>query len=239
MSFPRRAYRLVLLGPPGVGKGTQAQLLCRHLGMCHLATGDLFRSAQCQANPSPALRAAREHMRRGELVPDDLVIAMVRERHACLRCDGGFLLDGFPRTVPQAEACDELLTELGVTLDGVISYELPVEQIVDRLSGRRVCSRCQATYHMSVRPPRVEMQCDRCSGELCQREDDRPEVIRNRMRAYAASTEPLIAYYRERGILISITADDTPEAILEQTLHLLHEQAARPARVAAVPKARA
>src|SRR5690606_33293679 len=154
---------------------------------------------------------AREHMRRGELVPDDLVIAMVRERHACLRCDGGFLLDGFPRTVPQAEACDELLTELGVTLDGVISYELPGEQIVGRLSGQHVC----------------------------QREDDRPEVIRNRMRAYAASTEPLIAYYRERGILISITADDTPEAILEQTLHLLHEQAARPARVAAVPKARA
>src|SRR5262245_7490511 len=205
-----RPYRLVLLGPPGVGKGTQAELLCRALGPCHLSTGDLFRAAQCGAEPSPALRAALEAMRRGELVPDSVVIAMVRERAGCLRCRGGFLLDGFPRSVPQAEALDALLVQQGVTLDRVLCYELPVEEIVARLSGRRTCPECKAIYHLLTRPPQDEGVCDLCQGQLLQREDDRPEAIRVRMLAYEESTRPLSHYYQRQGKLLRVQARGSP-----------------------------
>ena len=192
---------MVLLGPPGVGKGTQAQLLREALGTCHLSTGDLFRAAKCERNPSPALKQALEAMRRGELVPDDLVVTMVRERAGCLHCCGGFLLDGFPRTVAQAEALDDLLTELGVSLDAVLSYVLPVEQIVDRLGGRRTCEQCKSVFHITAQPPRVAGICDRCGGILVLREDDRPDSIRVRMRAYDASTRPLKDFYDRKGLL--------------------------------------
>src|SRR5689334_4644590 len=132
-----RSYRLILLGPPGVGKGTQAELLCENLGTCHLSTGDVLRAARCDPDPSPALREALDAMNRGELVSDGLVVSMVAERSGCLGCLGGFLLDGFPRTVAQAEALDQLLARRGVTLDAVLCYELPIDEIVDRLSGRR------------------------------------------------------------------------------------------------------
>jgi adenylate kinase len=221
-----RPYRLVLLGPPGVGKGTQAELLCQALGTCHLSTGDLFRAAQCGAEPSPALRAALEAMRRGELVPDEVVVAMVRERAGCLRCRGGFLLDGFPRTAAQAEALDRLLTEQGVVLDAVLSYDLPLEEVVARLSGRRTCPACKAVYHLTARPPRVEGVCDQCGGRLVQREDDRPESIRVRMRAYEASTRPLEEYYRRAGKLVPVRAAGTPEEILGRTLAALTERPA-------------
>jgi adenylate kinase len=217
----QRCYRLVLLGPPGVGKGTQAELLCRALGSCHLSTGDLFRASQCSPNPSPALRAALEAMRRGELVPDDVVVAMVRERAGCLRCLGGFLLDGFPRTAAQAGALDTLLTEQGVVLDAVLSYELPLEEIVARLSGRRTCPGCKAVYHVTARPPRAEGVCDQCGGRLLQREDDRPESIRVRMRAYETSTRPLAAYYARADKLVHVPAAGTPEDILRRTLDAL------------------
>jgi adenylate kinase len=207
----------VLLGPPGVGKGTQAELLCEALGTCHLSTGDLFRAAQCQTDPSPALRAALEAMRRGQLVPDPVVIAMVRERAGCLRCQGGFLLDGFPRSVPQAEALDAILFEQGVTLDSVLCYELPEEEIVARLSGRRTCSGCKTVYHLVTRLPQVEGVCDVCQGKLVQRDDDQPSVIRVRMRAYSESTQPLIDYYRRLGKLLSIPAVGSPEEILDRT----------------------
>ena len=161
---PRRPFRVVLLGPPGVGKGTQAELLCKSLGTCHLSTGDVFRAAQCQSDPSPALKAALEAMRRGELVSDGLVVSMVSERSGCLGCGGGFLLDGFPRTVAQAEALDELLEQQGVKLDAVLSYELPLAEIVDRLSGRRTCSKCKAVFHQTARPPQKEGVCDLCGG---------------------------------------------------------------------------
>jgi adenylate kinase len=208
-----------------VGKGTQAELLCKSLGTCHLSTGDVFRAAQCQGDPSPALKAALEAMRRGELVSDGLVVSMVSERSACLGCGGGFLLDGFPRTVAQAEALDRLLDEQAVKLDAVLSYELPLAEIVDRLSGRRTCAKCKAVFHQTARPPRKEGICDLCGGTLIQRDDDRPESVRVRMRAYEDSTRPLADYYRQTGRLVTISADGTPEAILERSLGALRRHA--------------
>ena len=220
-----RPFRIVLLGPPGVGKGTQAELLCKSLGTCHLSTGDVFRAAQCQSDPSPALKAALEAMRRGELVSDGLVVSMVSERSGCLGCGGGFLLDGFPRTVAQAEALDELLDQQGVKLDAVLSYELPLAEIVDRLSGRRTCSKCKAVFHQTARPPQKEGVCDLCGGALIQREDDRPESIRVRMQAYEESTRPLADYYQQTGRLLTISADGSPETILDRSLKSLQEHA--------------
>ena len=221
---PNRPYRLVLLGPPGVGKGTQAELLCQSLATCHLSTGDIFRGAQCQASPSPALKAALEAMRRGELVSDDLVVSLVRERVGCLRCSGGFLLDGFPRTVAQAEALAALLAGQGVEMDAVLSYELPLEEIVARLSGRRTCAACKAVYHVSARPPAVAGGCDQCGGRLVQREDDQPASIRVRMRAYEESTRPLVDYYRRAGKLVPVGASGSPEDILQRSLRALAER---------------
>ena len=214
-------YRLILLGPPGVGKGTQAQMLSDALGACHLSTGDLFRAAMCQTEPSPALRSALNAMRRGELVSDDLVVTMVRERAGCLRCRGGFLLDGFPRTVAQAEALDAVLADLGVAIDAAMSYELPLDEIVDRMGGRRTCSDCKAVYHATANPPRVPDICDRCQGRLFQREDDRPEPVRVRMQAYEESTKPLVEYYEREGKLQTIPATGTPAEVLGRSLHAL------------------
>jgi adenylate kinase len=220
-SIPRRPYRLVLLGPPGVGKGTQADLLCRELGTCHLSTGDIFRAAQCQAEPGPALRAALSAMQRGELVSDDVVLALVQERIGCLRCPGGFLLDGFPRTVAQADALDELLEEQGLALDAVLSYELPSEEVVARLCGRRTCPDCKAVYHLTACPPRVESICDQCGGRLTQRDDDRPEAIRVRLRVYEEWTRPLTRHYGQTGKLVVIRASGTPEEVLGRTTQAL------------------
>jgi adenylate kinase len=215
----------VLLGPPGVGKGTQAELLCKTLGTCHLSTGDVLRAAQCQTEHSPALQAALEAMNRGELVSDSLVVSLVGERSGCLRCGGGFLLDGFPRTAAQAEALDELLDRQGVRLDAVLSYELPLNEIVDRLGGRRTCSKCKAVFHVTARPSHRGGICDICGGELVQREDDRPDSIRVRMKAYEESTRPLADYYQRTGRLMTISAAGSPEAILERTLTALQRRA--------------
>jgi adenylate kinase len=166
-------------------------------------------------------------MRRGELVSDLVVISMVEERAGCLRCRGGFLLDGFPRTVAQAEALEALLSAQGVVLDAVLSYELPLDAIVERLSGRRSCALCKAIYHVTTRKPRVEGVCDQCGGQLVQREDDRPESIRVRMRAYQESTTPLTDYYERQGKLLLIPAAGSPGEILERSLHALSEQLAR------------
>jgi adenylate kinase len=225
-----RPHRLVLLGPPGAGKGTQAELLTQALGSCHLSTGDLFRAAQCVPEPSAALREALAAMRRGELVPDDAVVALVRERARCLRCRGGFLLDGFPRTVAQAEALDALLAEQGLALDAVLSYELPLEEVVARLGGRRTCPACKAVYHVAARPPRVEGACDQCGGALAQRADDRPESIRVRLRAYEESTRPLADYYVRAGKLVPVPASGAPEEILARALAALRGRAAGAAR---------
>jgi adenylate kinase len=222
-----RPYRLVLLGAPGVGKGTQAELLHERLGPCQLSTGDVFRAAKSldPCDRTPALNAALDFMKRGELVPDTTVLQMVRERVGCLRCQGGFLLDGFPRTVAQAEALDRILREEQLRLDAVLSYELPIERIVARLSGRRTCAKCKAVYHLETRPPRTAGVCDQCGGQLFQREDDRPEAVRVRMEAYQKSTAPLAVYYRQQGLLQSISAEGSPEEILGRTLSSLGPKA--------------
>jgi adenylate kinase len=215
--------RLVLLGAPGVGKGTQAELISGRLGPCQLSTGDVFRAAKTleECDRTPAINAALEFMLRGELVPDDTVLNMVAERVDCLRCHGGFLLDGFPRTVKQAEALDEILAKESVPLEAVVSYEMPIEQIVERLSGRRTCPGCKAVYHVTGRPPRAAGVCDHCGSELYQREDDRPEAVRVRMEAYQTSTAPLTDYYSDKGLLVTVPADGTPEQIYECTLAAL------------------
>ena len=218
-----RAWRLVLLGAPGVGKGTQAELLRDRLGACPLSTGDVFRAAKTipEADRSPAMAAALEHMRKGELVPDATVLDMVRERKECLRCPGGFLLDGFPRTVAQAEALAALLVEVGVKLDAVVNFCLPIDEIVARLSGRRTCAACKSVFHVTGRPPKVEGVCDHCGGQLVQREDDRPESVRVRMEAYDRSTAPLTDYFQKRGLLVQVDAHGSPEEIFQRTLRLL------------------
>ena len=216
--YPRR---LVLLGPPGVGKGTQAKLLCERLRACHLSTGDLFRVAKCQGASSPAMEEALESMQRGELVPDDLVIAMVRERMGCLSCHGGFLLDGFPRTVQQAEELEIMMAELHVKLDAAICFDLPVERIVDRLSGRRTCRSCKAVFHVSAHPPAVADTCAHCGGWLVRREDDAPEALRVRMRAYQEETRPLIDYYQHQQKLMPVLAVGRPQEIFDRTIKML------------------
>jgi adenylate kinase len=220
----------VLIGAPGVGKGTQAELICSKLGACHLSTGDIFRAAKCQdgCERTPALSAALEYMRRGDLVPDETVLALVTERMSCLRCHGGFLLDGFPRTVAQAEALEKLLKNQDLKLDAVLSYDLPLEKVVARLSGRRTCPGCKAVFHVQARPPRVEGTCDHCGGKLYQREDDHPESIRVRMEAYEKSTAPLAEFYRRRNLLVSISAEGSPEEIFARTLKSLKANKIRP-----------
>ena len=217
---PPTPYRLVLLGAPGVGKGTQAELLVRNLGACHLSTGDVFRTAGSQPewNQTAAMREAVAYMRRGELVPDSTVWDLVRERNSCLRCRGGFILDGFPRTLGQAESLQKFLRTEDLPLTSVVSYELPANEIVTRLGGRRTGEKCKAVYHVTERPPRVAGQCDHCPGKLFQREDDRPESIKVRLEAYHRSTAPLIDFYRETGLLMLVSAAGTAEEIYTRTV---------------------
>lgn len=227
---PRRQLqprRLVLLGAPGIGKGTQAELLCEGLGTCHLSTGDVFRAAKSLSpeKRSSAIDSALQFMRNGELVPDETVLDMVRERLRCLTCQGGFLLDGFPRTVVQAEALSALLKEQQVMLEAVLSYDLPLEKVVSRLSGRRTCPGCKAVFHVTARPPKTAGICDHCGGTLYQREDDHPEAIRVRMEAYHKSTAPLIEYYERQGLLVSICAEGSPEDIYRRSVVALNARA--------------
>ena len=220
---PAVITRLVLLGPPGVGKGTQAALLHDRLGACHLSTGDVFRNAGSRPHggQTPAIREALAYMRRGELVPDATVLETVRERRACLHCRGGFILDGFPRTVVQAESLQRLLDQERLQLTAVINYDLPVAAIVERLAGRRTCSQCKAVYHLTERPPELAGRCDLCQGALFQREDDEPESIRVRLETYKQSTAPLIDFYRKLNLLILVPASGTADEIYVRTMSAL------------------
>ena len=223
----KNPWRLVLLGAPGVGKGTQAELLTQRLDACHLSTGDVFRAAgkRPDCDQSPAMKAALEYMRRGELVPDSTVWEMVRERSHCLVGCGGFILDGFPRTLGQAESLKELMEQESLSLSAVINYELPLDEIVQRLSGRRTCEKCKAVFNVKDRPPKVEGVCDHCGARLFQREDDRPEAITVRLEAYERSTAPLIEFYKNLGLLVSVVAKGSPDEILVRTTDQLEKLA--------------
>ncbi len=221
----KRPWRLVLLGAPGVGKGTQAELLTERLNACHLSTGDVFRAAsnRSDCDQSPAMKATLEYMRRGELVPDSTVWEMVRERSRCLLHCNGFILDGFPRTLAQAESLRELMESDQLSLSAVVNYELPVNEIVQRLSGRRTCEKCKAVFNVKERPPKVEAVCDHCGGRLFQREDDRSEAITVRLESYERSTAPLIEFYKNLGLLVPVVAKGSPDQILARTLETLEK----------------
>ncbi|MBI1292595.1 adenylate kinase [bacterium] len=220
---PLRSWRLILLGAPGTGKGTQAELLNTRLGACQLSTGEVFRAAKgCGDRPlSPALQEALAVMKSGGLVSDDTVVGIVGERHRCLSCLHGFLLDGFPRTVEQALALEEMASALDFEFDAVINYELPTSEVIRRLSGRRTCKGCGRSFHVEDLPPRTSGICDGCGTALTQREDDRPEAIAVRLEAYRAATAPLVDFYQARGLLRTISAEGTPAEVFHRTLQAL------------------
>lgn len=205
------AMRLVLLGPPGAGKGTQAERIARATGALHVATGDMFRQAVREATPLGLL--AKGYMDRGELVPDDVTIGLVRERLSRADKAEGFVLDGFPRTRPQAEALERLLAELGLPLTAVLELAVPDDEIVRRLSGRRVCERCGRNYHVDFDPPRSPGVCDTCGGRLVQRDDDREETVRRRLAVYRRETLPLRDFYEERALLRSVPGVGRPDEV--------------------------
>ncbi|MBX6350133.1 MAG: adenylate kinase [Clostridia bacterium] len=208
--------RVVLLGPPGAGKGTQAERLARATGALHVATGDMFRQAVREATPLG--RLAKSFMDRGELVPDDVTVGLVRERLSQEDAAGGFILDGFPRTRPQAEALDRLLSELGRPLTAVLELAVPDDEVVRRLSGRRVCEACGRNYHVEFDPPARPGVCDACGGRLVQRDDDREETVRRRLEVYRRDTLPLRDFYARRGLLRSVPASGRPEDVTRALL---------------------
>jgi adenylate kinase len=205
------SVRVVLLGPPGAGKGTQAKLLRERFEACQISTGDILRKAV--ADKTPLGREAERYLNRGELVPDDVIVRLVGERLKQTDCAKGFVLDGFPRTLPQAQSLEGILKEMALPLDGVLSIQVPHDVIVQRLAGRRNCQNCGALYHVNFDPPRNGETCDRCGGRLQQRDDDREETITTRLRVYESQTAPLANYYRERGNLREINGVGKVEEI--------------------------
>jgi adenylate kinase len=219
----RRPWRLVLLGAPGVGKGTQGDLLSHRLGMRHISTGDLFRAAGSRSSgeKTPAMAEAMTYMHRGELVPDATVWALVREQRDSILSREGFLLDGFPRTLAQAELLKSFMEEEKLPLTAVVDYEMPHTEIVFRLSGRRICAKCKAVFHVSWRPSKVEGVCDECGGRLYRRDDDNPDSIAIRLEAYQRSTAPLIEFYEKRGMLTPVSAVGNAEEVYSRTVAAL------------------
>lgn len=194
--------KLILLGPPGAGKGTQAKMLTDRFGIPQISTGDILRAAVKEGTPMGV--KAKSCMDAGALVPDEVVVGIVRERLQNDDCAAGFILDGFPRTVAQADALKETLRELGKDLDSVVSLEVDTEALVERLTGRRTCRDCGKGYHVKFDPPRAAATCDACGGALMQRDDDQEETIRKRLEVYQQQTSPLAAYYRNEGLLTAI-----------------------------------
>lgn len=214
-----RFVNLIMLGPPGAGKGTQAAMLAKRLGLAHVASGDLFREA-LEAKTELGLKA-KSYMDRGELVPDEITTAMIRQRLLETDCDQGVILDGFPRTIEQARALKELLAEQGKAIDAALFIDAPEEELVRRLSSRWTCRSCQAVYNVISNPPREKGKCDVCGGELYQRADDTPETVRNRIRVYWDQTSPLIDYYRDEGLLTTIESKGGIERVHESILEAL------------------
>jgi adenylate kinase len=210
---------IILLGAPGSGKGTQAKKLSASFSIPQISTGDILREAV--KNGTEMGRQAKVFMDRGGLVPDEVVIGIVRDRLEAPDCEKGFILDGFPRTIPQAEALDRVVKELGKKITSVLSLDVDEEEILARLSGRRTCAGCGAMYHVRFNPPKEGQRCDKCGGTLLQRDDDKEETIRARMENYKKSTEPLIDYYRGSGKIRSVKATGDIDAIFANISSIL------------------
>lgn len=207
--------KLILLGAPGAGKGTQAEKICEKFSIPQISTGNIIRAAMKQE--TEAGKKAQTFVNAGQLVPDAVVIEMVNERLKQDDCKNGFILDGFPRTVAQAEA----LEEMGVQIDAVVDIQVPDAVITDRLSGRKACLACGATYHMEFQPPKVDGICDRCGADLVVRKDDQPETIQERLKVYHDQTQPLVDFYRTRGVLKEVDGTKPVEEVTESTLAVL------------------
>lgn len=204
--------KLILLGAPGAGKGTQAEKICEKFSIPQISTGNIIRAAMKQE--TEAGKKAQTFVNAGQLVPDAVVIEMVNERLKQDDCKNGFILDGFPRTVAQAEA----LEEMGVQIDAVVDIQVPDEVITDRLSGRRACLACGATYHLEFNPSKLEGKCDKCGADLVVRKDDQPETIQERLKVYHDQTQPLVDFYRARGVLKEVDGTKPVEEVTEYTL---------------------
>jgi adenylate kinase len=211
--------KLIFLGPPGAGKGTQAQKLVEHYSLVKISTGDILREAVSRKT-SLGLRA-KSFMDKGSLVPDDVVIGLIRERLKDLDHDSGYILDGFPRTLPQAQALSKTLEELKTPIDRVISFDVPEGDLVRRLVGRRSCGNCKRVYHLNFNPPQQTHRCDVCGGGLIQREDDREETVRNRLKVYERETAPLLKYYDEKKVLSRIEGEGSIDAVFDRLQQVL------------------
>lgn len=211
--------RLVLLGAPGAGKGTQADVLKEKLGIPHISTGDIFRSNI--KNNTELGKKAKEYIDKGLLVPDEVTVNIVKSRIQEEDCKEGFILDGFPRTIPQAEFLDKILSELKITLDYVLNIHVPDESLVNRLSGRRVCQGCGKSYHVIYNPPSKENTCGECGGNIIQRDDDKEETVLNRLKTYHQQTAPLIEYYKNQGKLVTAIGQEEIEDTTKEVMKAL------------------
>jgi adenylate kinase len=210
---------MVFLGPPGAGKGTYAKELVKLLDIPHISTGDMFREAV--ASGSELGKKVEEILKKGELVPDDITISIVKERLSKEDCKKGFILDGFPRTVDQAKALDEILTSLGRKLRYAFYFEVSEELVVQRITNRRICKNCGKIYNLLTMPPKVEGKCDVCGGELYQREDDKEEVVRKRYRVYMENTHPVIEYYQKQNKLFTIDGASGVDSVIKEVLNII------------------
>ena len=211
--------KIIMLGAPGAGKGTQADMICNKYNVPHISTGDIFRANI--KNGTELGQKAKGYMDAGELVPDSLVVDLVIDRIHQDDCSNGYVLDGFPRTIPQAEALDAALAEAGEAVDYAINVDVPDENIVTRMSGRRACVKCGATYHIKHNAPKTEGICDNCGSELIQREDDKPDTVLNRLSVYHEQTQPLIDYYDGKGIVKNIDGTKDLDAVFADITAIL------------------
>ena len=213
--------KIIMLGAPGAGKGTQAKMIAAKYGIPHISTGDIFRANI--KNGTELGAKAKEYMDKGLLVPDELVVDLVIDRFKEPDCEKGYVLDGFPRTIPQAEALDKALTAIGESVDYAINVEVPDENIVRRMGGRRACVGCGATYHIVYSPTKEEGKCDTCGGELIIRDDDKPETVQNRLAVYHEQTQPLIDYYTNKGIIAEVDGTVDMNDVFDAIVKILGE----------------